>query len=260
MAISRTYDGAEPVRVNKWLAQSGICSRREAETLIESGAVAVNGETITSPGHKIAPGETLTLKSAASERLDTKFTALLNKPVGFVSAQPEDGQTPAARLLTRANLNGKGRTPSPRLSLAPLGRLDADSRGLLLLSEDGVLAKACIGPESDLEKEYIVEIRGRITPAAIDQLCHGLELDGRKLRPAKVTKNGPKSLRFILKEGRKRQIRRMCELVGLDVVDLLRIRVGTLKLGALPEGQWRPLTRSERDSLIKASKPRTRRR
>ncbi len=255
MAITKTYQGAEPVRINKWLAQSGVCSRREAETLIEQGAVSIDGETVTSPGHKISVGQTLTLGGAAQKQLESRFTSVLNKPVDYVSSQPEGEQVPAARLLTAANREGRGEVPSSRKSLAPLGRLDADSRGLLLLSDDGVLAKAIIGPDSELEKEYVIEVKGRITADKIERLCHGLELDGRKLKPAKVTKNGPTGLRFVLKEGRKRQIRRMCELVGLDVVDLLRIRIGPLEMGSLPPGRWRHLSAEEREAMIRAAKP-----
>jgi 23S rRNA pseudouridine2604 synthase len=180
---------------------------------------------------------------------------VLNKPVGYVSAQPEAGQIPAARLLTRANMVGETTPPSPRESLAPLGRLDQDSRGLLLLSEDGVLAKAVIGPQSLLEKEYLVRVRGELNTDKLKLLRHGLTLDGRVLKTAKVDETEPNLLRFVLTEGRKRQIRRMCALVDLDVLDLKRVRIGPLKLGALPEGQWRSLTNAERAALIKASQP-----
>jgi 23S rRNA pseudouridine2604 synthase len=125
-----------------------------------------------------------------------------------------------------------------------------DSRGLLLLSEDGVLAKAIIGPESDLEKEYLVRVTGKITPEKIGRLCHGLTMDGRQLRPAKVSVVQAQELRFVLKEGRNRQIRRMCELVGLHVMDLVRIRIGSLQLGDLAEGRWRVLAPEERAALI----------
>jgi 23S rRNA pseudouridine2604 synthase len=256
MAWTRRYDDPEPCRVNKWLAQSGVCSRREAEALIEQGLVSIDGETVEDAGRKIQPGQTLSLADAAKERLDGAFSALLNKPVGIVSAQPEGTQVPAARLLTRDKLWGEiGEPPGRDASLAPLGRLDQDSHGLLVLSEDGVLAKALIGPESDLEKEYLVRVKGGLDDARIARLQHGLALDGRQLRPAKVTQVEPQRLRFILKEGRNRQIRRMCELVGLEVTDLYRLRVGPLKLGNLPEGQWRPLTTEEREALIKASTP-----
>ena len=138
-----------------------------------------------------------------------------------------------------------------------MGRLQTDRLGLLILSEDGVLAKAVIGPDSELDKEYFVQVRGTVTPEAIRLLRHGLELDGRRLRPAKVTEVSPGRLRFVLTEGRNRQIRRMCELVGLEVVDLMRVRVGPIALGDLPEGMWRVMTDEERAALLEASRPRT---
>jgi 23S rRNA pseudouridine2604 synthase len=249
MAWTGRYDGAEPQRVNKWLGQSGVCSRREAEGLIAEGRVSIDGQTVTDAGHKILPGQTLTLADAAGGA--GPLSVVLHKPMGYVSAQPEQGQVPAVRLLTRDALVGESPAiPDRDTRLAPLGRLDMDSRGLLILSEDGVLAKAIIGPESDLEKEYLVKVTGKITPDKVKLLCHGLRMDGRALKPAKVTHLGGQELRFILKEGRNRQIRRMCELVGMHVMDLVRIRIGTLQLGDLPEGRWRVLTDAERASLI----------
>jgi 23S rRNA pseudouridine2604 synthase len=256
MGWTRRYDEAEPQRVNRWLAQAGVCSRREAEALIARGLVSIDGETVADVGRKILPGQTLTLAEAGAAGLEASLTAVLHKPVGVVSAQPEPGQVPAARLLTRAALAGDSpKIPDARTSLAPLGRLDMDSRGLLLLSEDGVLAKAIIGPESLLDKEYLVGVNGQITEAKLGLLRHGLKLDGRALRHAKVTQTGPQSLRFVLMEGRNRQIRRMCELVGLHVVDLLRVRIGPLRLDDLPEGRWRALTADERAALLAAAAP-----
>ena len=248
MAWTRRYDEAEPQRVNKWLGQSGVCSRREAEGLIERGLVSIDGETVADAGRKILPGQTLVLVDSDSA---APLSVVLHKPMGIVSAQPEPGQTPAVRLLTRATLVGESASiPDRDTRLAPLGRLDMDSRGLLLLSEDGVLAKAIIGPESDLEKEYLVRVTGKITPEKIGRLCHGLTMDGRQLKPAKVSVVQGQELRFILKEGRNRQIRRMCELVGLHVMDLVRIRIGSLQLGDLAEGKWRVLAPEERAALI----------
>ena len=250
MAWTRRYEEAEPQRVNRWLAQNGVCSRREAEDLIARGLVAIDGARVEDVGRKIEPGQTLTLEDAAERELQG-LSIVLHKPVGIVSAQPEAGQTPAVRLLTRAALMGESPViPDARTSLAPLGRLDMDSRGLLLLSDDGVLAKAVIGPNSELEKEYLVRVTGQITEKKLGLLRHGLQLDGRNLRPAKVLQLAPQKLRFVLKEGRNRQIRRMCELVGLHVVDLFRIRIGALRLGELPEGRWRALSAEERAALV----------
>jgi len=250
MAFIRTYDGAEPVRVNKWLGQTGVCSRREAEGLIGDGLVSIDGKVVTDAGRKILPGQTLTLNDAAQAELASGLTLMLHKPVGYVSGQPEPGKVPAVRLLTTANRLGAGQTPARDASLPPIGRLDEDSRGLLLLSSDGVVAKAVIGPQSDLDKEYLVVVSGAVTETRLTRLRHGLELDGRALKPARVTQVEPQRLRFVLKEGRNRQIRRMCELVGLEVVDLLRIRIGPLSLGDLPEGRWRHLTPDERAALL----------
>jgi 23S rRNA pseudouridine2604 synthase len=234
------------------LAQSGVCSRREAEALIEAGAVFIDGERVTDVGRKISAGQTLVLNDRAELGLGAQVSVVIHKPVGIVSAQPEPGQIPAARLLTAENQVGPGIAPSSRASLPPLGRLDQDSRGLLLLSEDGVLAKAIIGPESQVDKEYVVTVAGKVDRAKIQTLRHGLELDGRQLKPAKVTQEDMQVLRFVLVEGRNRQIRRMCELVGLDVTDLVRVRIGPVKLGDLREGKWRHLTRDEREALVKA--------
>lgn len=252
MSFSKIYDGEEPQRVNKWLAQSGVCSRREAEALIEAGAVFIDGERVTDVGRKISAGQTLVLNDRAELGLGAQVSVVIHKPVGIVSAQPDPGQIPAARLLTAENQVGPGIAPSSRASLPPLGRLDQDSRGLLLLSEDGVLAKAIIGPESQVDKEYVVTVAGKVDRAKIQKLREGLELDGRQLKPAKVTQEDMQVLRFVLVEGRNRQIRRMCELVGLDVTDLVRVRIGPVKLGDLREGKWRHLTGDEREALVKA--------
>jgi 23S rRNA pseudouridine2604 synthase len=252
MAWTRLYDEAEPQRVNRWLAQNGVCSRREAEGLIAQGLVSIDGARVDDPGRKIEAGQTLTLSDSAQSQLAATLTVMIHKPVGVVSSQPEPDQVPAVRLLTKAALWGESPViPDFDNRLAPVGRLDMDSRGLLILSEDGVVAKAVIGPASELEKEYLVRVEGQVTHKRLAMLRHGLQLDGRQLRPAKVDRlTDPQELRFILREGRNRQIRRMCEMVGLTVVDLFRVRVGPLELGDLPEGRWRPLTADERAALI----------
>ena len=163
------------------------------------------------------------------------------------------------RLITEKTLSGKAHAiPGRYNKLAPLGRLDKDSRGLLVLSEDGVLAKALIGPESQVDKEYVVKVKGDVTPEKLALLRHGLELDGRKLKPAEVEQVKAHELRFILHEGRNRQIRRMCQLVDLRVVDLMRVRIGSLELAGLPEGKWRPISAREREVLLSGAAPRPR--
>jgi 23S rRNA pseudouridine2604 synthase len=225
MVFVRRYEEPDPQRVNRWLAQSGVCSRREADALIAQGLVSIDGETISDAGRKIAHGQTLTLAEA--------------------------GQVPAIRLLTRRALYGSSpMIPDRDTRLAPVGRLDMSSRGLLLLSDDGVVAKAVIGPASTLDKEYRVAVMGELTQRKLELLRFGLELDDRKLKPAEVEVISDRRLRVVLREGRNRQIRRMCELVDLKVVDLFRVRIGRLTLGDMPEGRWRPLTADERTALI----------
>jgi 23S rRNA pseudouridine2604 synthase len=257
MSQKHTYQGAEPVRINKWMAELGLASRREAEALIGEGRVLIDGAVVEEPGRKIAAGQTLELvASRGGARAHERFTAVLNKPVGFVSGQPEPGNIPAVRLLTRKALDGSAPLiPDERISLPPVGRLDKDSRGLLVLSNDGVLVKAVIGPQSEVDKEYLVTVQGRVDSDKLKLLRHGLSLDGKALRPAKVSFVRDGVLRFVLTEGRNRQIRRMCELVDLRVVDLFRIRIGPLQIGDLGEGRWRMLTPQERAGLIAASAP-----
>jgi 23S rRNA pseudouridine2604 synthase len=251
--MSWTFTGGEPMRVNKWMGQTGVCSRREAEALIRQGLVFIDGEQVGDVGRKISSGQTLTIAGQGVAQLETRLSIIINKPRGIVSAHPDANyaQIPAVDLLTPANLHGQANTlPDENSRLAPVGRLDQDSRGLLILSEDGVLAKALIGPQSGLEKEYLVSIEGILTDWMLDKLRFGLVLDGRQLRRADVEIVGRYRLRFVLREGRNRQIRRMCEAVGLYVTDLVRIRIGALTLGDLPEGKWRPMTASERADLI----------
>jgi 23S rRNA pseudouridine2604 synthase len=251
MPWTRTYDEAQPQRVNRWLAQSGVCSRREAEGLIAQGLVSIDGLTVADAGRKIEPGQTLTLADGATGALRGALTVVLHKPVGVVSAHPEPGQIPAVRLLTAETLVGESPViPGRDTRLAPVGRLDMESRGLLILSEDGVVAKAVIGPLSELEKEYRVSVIGEITEARLARLRHGLELDGRRLKRADVSVISDGRLRIVLREGRNRQIRRMCELVDLKVVDLFRVRVGPVGLGDMREGRWRVLTLVERAALV----------
>jgi 23S rRNA pseudouridine2604 synthase len=250
MAWTRTYEGEEPVRINKWLGQSGVCSRREADALIADGLVSVDGEVVADAGRKLEPGQTLTLSERATAALAEGVTIVMHKPMGYVSGQPEPNKLPAVRLVTDNNRVGEGVTPADEVSLPPIGRLDEDSRGLLLLSSDGVVAKAVIGPSSDLDKEYLVRVAGDVTENKLKLLRFGLMLDGRQLKAARVSRMESFRLKFILREGRNRQIRRMCEMVDLEVVDLIRVRIGPLKLDNLPEGKWRMLTPEERAALV----------
>ena len=241
---------SDPVRLSKRMAELGLCSRREADAYIEKGWVKVNGRTAVL-GEKVTAADRIELQRQAHEQQAARVTVLLNKPVGFVSAQPEKDYRAAVELIREENRwegddSGIAFQAAHCRSLAPAGRLDIDSVGLLVLTQDGRIAKQLIGENSDSEKEYLVRVSGRLDERGLALLNHGLSLDGKKLRPAKVSWQNQDQLRFILREGKKRQIRRMCELVGLRVTGLKRIRIGRVKLGALPPGKWRYLRPDER--------------
>jgi 23S rRNA pseudouridine2604 synthase len=242
-------DPNAPVRVSKLLAERGLCSRREADTYIERGWVFVDGERISELGVKALRSARITLAPEARSQQARQVTILLNKPVGYVSGQPEPGFEPAVVLITADNqLRGAGDPAFERhhlRGLAPAGRLDIDSTGLLVLTQDGRIARQLIGEDSSVEKEYLVRVEGQLIADGLRLLNHGLSLDGKPLRPAKVEWLNDDQLRFVLREGKKRQIRRMCELVGLKVVGLKRVRMGRLRLGDLPPGRWRYLRPDE---------------
>lgn len=240
----------EGVRLSRLMSQRGLCSRREADELIERGWVCVDGVPVDTLGIRVSPQAEVTLLPEAERGLREQVTILLNKPVGYVSGQPEDGYPPAVALISAgAQYDPQGRAPrfhrGHLRGLAPAGRLDIDSTGLLVLTQNGRIARRLIGEHSEVSKEYRVWVNGEITAQALAQLTHGLTLDGRKLRRATVRQTDERELRFILNEGRKRQIRRMCELVGLHVTRLQRIRVGRIWLDDLPLGQWRYLRPEE---------------
>lgn len=226
-----------------------MCSRREADELIAQGLVQVDGRVVDQLGTRIRVDAIIELKTRARTQLDARVTILLNKPVGYVSGQPEDDHEPAVVLIRRETQERAPGDPSfspvHLKGLAPAGRLDIDSQGLLVFTQNGTVAKKLIGEDSQVEKEYIVRVQGRLGEEDLKRLNHGLALDGRPLKPARVEWINQDQLRFVLKEGRKRQIRRMCEAVGLRVAGLKRVRVGRVRLGNLPEGRWRFLRRDE---------------
>ena len=219
----------EPVRLSKRMSELGICSRREADEWIERGWVMVDGKVISQLGSKILPDQKITVRKQASLEQSKKVTILINKPVGYVSGQAENGYKPAVSLINETthwkNDPSKEKfRPSQLRSLVPAGRLDIDSVGLLVLTQDGRIARQLIGENSTTDKEYLVRVKylkpGRLPDSDLRLLRHGLKLDGKPLLPAKVHWQNDDQLRFVLHEGKKRQIRRMCEAVGLKVIGL----------------------------------------
>jgi 23S rRNA pseudouridine2604 synthase len=232
------------------MGELGLCSRREAEEWIVRGWVKVDGVVVDTLGVRVAPQARIEVDQAARAHQGTQVTILLHKPVGYVSGQAEDGYEPAVVLIRPENRWSEDPSPlrfdpAHLRGLAPAGRLDIDSTGLLVFTQDGRVAKQLIGQDSSVEKEYLVRVEGRLDEAGLQRLRHGLSLDGVKLKPAQVSWQNADQLRFVLREGRKRQIRRMCEMVGLFVTGLKRVRSGRVRLGGLPPGKWRYLRHDE---------------
>lgn len=240
-------------RLSKRMAELGLCSRREADEWIANGWVMVDGVVVDTLGTRVTPDAKIEVSGSAQRAQSESVTILLHKPVGYVSGQAEDGYEPAIVLIRPENqwqetLQDPTQPKFQRghlKGLAPAGRLDIDSTGLLVLTQDGRIARQLIGENSQTEKEYLVRVEGKLSEDGLRKLNHGLELDGVKLKPAKVSWQNEDQLRFVLREGRKRQIRRMCELVGLQVTGLKRVRIGSVVLGKLPPGQWRYLRPGE---------------
>jgi 23S rRNA pseudouridine2604 synthase len=243
------------MRLSKRMSELGLASRREADEWIARGWVRVDGHVVAELGSRVLPEQRITIDPRARNAQAALVTVLLNKPVGYVSGQAEDGYRPARVLVTpdrqwRDDRSGIRFQPQHLKSLVPAGRLDIDSVGLLVLTQDGRVAKQLIGEDSAIEKEYLVRVATRegptLSPEGLALLRHGLNLDGEALRPARVEWANADQLRFVLSEGKKRQIRRMCDAVGLQVLGLKRVRIGAVALGALPPGEWRYLRPDER--------------
>jgi len=242
------------LRLSKRMSELGLASRREADEWIAKGWVRVDGEVVAELGARVLPTQQVTIDKRARTQQAQRVTVLLNKPVGYVSGQAEDGYEPAYVLVTPQNRWADDPTDfafqrEHIRHLAPAGRLDIDSVGLLVLTQDGRIAKQLIGEHSMVEKEYLVRVAPlegeRLSAEGLRLLNHGLELDGEALQPARVEWVNDDQLRFVLVEGKKRQIRRMCEAVGLKVTGLKRVRIGRVMLGDLPVGQWRYLGADE---------------
>ncbi|RLN55202.1 hypothetical protein BBP00_00008600, partial [Phytophthora kernoviae] len=254
-ANGSSEDEEDLVRLAKLMAQRGLCSRREADAYIQAGDVLVNGERVQADWLKVPANSDVQLDFRAQRHQSKKVTLVLNKPLGFVSSQPE-GYTPAVRLLTFENECKDLSRVRPRQNMEPVnlwkmavcGRLDVNSTGLLLFTQDGTVAKKLLDPKGGIEKEYLVRVNLELDPMTdairkkVDKLRTGVTSDeGITYRAKSVEVLNANQLRVILTEGKNRHIRHMCEHVGLKVMALKRVRIGNVKLGALPVGQWRYL-------------------
>lgn len=236
-------DDLNKVRISKLLTEQNICSRTKAEKWVELKWIKSNGKIIEKPEHKVHIHDFILIDQKAFKELQNQKTILLNKPINYVSSFDDPKYEQAVTLVNRNNFAGDKFSETDikafQKSLGVVGRLDADSRGLLLFTQDGSFAKSIIGPESNVEKEYLVKVNGKINEDKLKLLRFGLKLDDQLLKKAIVEEVSPKTLKFILTEGKKRQIRRMCKSVDLEVIDLKRIRIGNIHLPKdLKEGQW----------------------
>jgi 23S rRNA pseudouridine2604 synthase len=242
------------MRLSKRIGQMGLASRREADDWISRGWVQVDGKVVDELGSRVMPNQIVTVHTKAKHQQAQRVTVLINKPVGYVSGQAEDGYEPAFVLVKPENQwqedkSGLHLVAAHLKKLVPAGRLDIDSTGLLVLTQDGRIAKQLIGEDVMVEKEYLVRVATaggvKLSDENLALLRHGLELDDEALLPAQVEWVNEDQLRFVLKQGKKRQIRRMCEAVGMQVLGLKRVRIGSVMLGDLPTGSWRYLRKDE---------------
>jgi pseudouridine synthase len=227
------------VRLNKALKELGLASRREGDELIQKGYVLVNGVVMTEPWTRVdLARDTISLTSQGEDNRQNKTYIAYYKPVGITCTfSPEEGKSLRTALPFRE-----------RLSYA--GRLDKESEGLMILSDDGRFVAAVTGPERDKEKEYEVSVEEVVHEGALEKMRRGMTLKGEKLKEAAVRKTGVHSFSIILKEGKNRQIRRMASKVGLTVTGLKRVRMGGVTLKGLSPGQWRELTKKEISVLL----------
>jgi 23S rRNA pseudouridine2605 synthase/23S rRNA pseudouridine2604 synthase len=227
-------------RLQKYLSEAGHCSRRHGENLIRQGHVTVNGETVTILGTKIDPEKDRVAVDGTPLAVEVqRIYIALNKPPGVVTSCSHPGKKIVLDLVDIAQ------------RVFPVGRLDEDSQGLLLMTNDGPLHHRLSHPSFDHEKEYDVTVAEPLADQALKEMAGGMDLNGRKTRVAKVRRISATRFRIVLKEGRNRQIRRMVEQTGNRVMRLERIRISGIRLGKLPLGQWRQLTADEIKALLK---------
>lgn len=234
-----------PVRLQKWLASAGVCSRRKGEGLIREGRVAVNGQVVTALGTKIDPAVDRVAVDGAPVGAATEKPVyiIVHKPRGVVTSCEQEG-VPVVVDLVACDTR-----------IYPVGRLDKDSTGLVLLTNDGRLHHGLLHPSFDHEKEYEVTVARPVTDGALRRMAEGMPMMGTRTRPALVRRRAGRRFRITLKEGKNRQIRRMVRKVGNHVVALKRVRMASIRLGNLKEGQWRHLTDKEVEKLLAAALP-----
>jgi pseudouridine synthase len=230
------------IRLQKFLSEAGVCSRRKAEQHIQAGRVRVNGQVVTLLGTRVDPGlDRIELDGAPVRSSGQTIYIILNKPKGIVTSCSQPGERIVLDLI---DLPGR---------VYPIGRLDKDSSGLLLLTNDGRLHHRLSHPSFDHEKEYLVTVAHPISDSTLRKLSAGMPLLGSRTRPARIRRISETRFEIVLMEGKNRQIRRMVGRVGSRVVGLKRIRIGNIRLGKLKEGSWRFLTEKETSELLQST-------
>lgn len=231
----------EKNRLSKILAQAGVCARRKAEELIFEGKVTVNGEVILTPQTFVDPEkDKICVAGKPIEIKESKFYFILNKPKNYVCSAVSKPNNPSVLLLFKG----------VKARLFPVGRLDKDTTGLLLVTNDGAFANKVIHPSSNITKQYIATADQEITPAHIEQMYRGIRIEGTLVRPKKIIKMGRKKVSVTVSEGKNKEVRRLLQAAGLTCLDLRRIRIGGLDLGSLPLGSYRNLSDKEKDKIF----------
>lgn len=228
------------IRLSKYLADAGVASRRHSEELIFSGKVTINGRIIKKPQEKVEPNDIVEVDGVHVKREGTKVTYLLHKPKGLVAtAKPYPGQKSVLSLFKGENYR-----------LFTVGRLDKDTTGMLIVTNDGDLSQKIIHPSSNIPKEYVAKTNCEITAAHLKKISEGTRIEGVLVKPEKVTKVRKGTVKVVVKEGKKREVRLLIENAKLKVLELKRTRIGGLSLGSLPYGNWRPLTKNDIRALL----------
>ena len=227
------------IRINKFIANAGVCSRRNAEDLIKQGRVKINGQTIIELSSKVTSEDKVEIDGKEICAPKDKIYIMLNKPKGYVTTSKEQFNRPSVLDLILLNQR-----------VYPVGRLDMDSEGMLLLTNDGEFTNKIIHPTKHVAKKYEVHLKNDITDEAINSLTEGVDIGGYITRPAMVEKLAQNSILITIYEGKNRQIRRMCEAVGNKVVTLKRVQIGKLKLGYLKVGEYKMLNDQELSKIF----------
>lgn len=227
------------MRINKYLASKNICSRREADELIAKGIVTINGK-IAKVGDKVQETDTVVVNAAQKEKFKKYVYFAYNKEKGIVTHSPEEGQKSIVQVANFGHV------------VFPIGRLDRQSRGLILMTNDGRITDRLLNPDHAHEKEYVVKVNKPISKLFVKHMQNGIALEDFTTKPAIVNQIDEITFRITLTEGKKHQIRRMCAAMGYDVVDLRRVRIMNIQLGKIPVGRWRKIEGQELETLLRS--------